>query len=174
MDPLRPPAGNKLFIKTVCQVRLCSPEIGRPAAAPGIAVQRELGDGKDTAPRIQDGAVHDAVLIVKDPQVRNLFRHVFHIGFRIIDGDADEDHKSGADLPGEDSFRCNGGGSDTLNDTAHGELLSAERRLSSRAVDIQDVGLVPEGIDDAVHLLPGMDVERETEGGDPGFSAGLD
>ena len=36
MDPLRPPAGNKLFIKTVCQVRLCSPEIGRPAAAPGV------------------------------------------------------------------------------------------------------------------------------------------
>ena len=53
-------------------------------------------------------------------------------------------------------------------------MTAAACQLGCRTVDIHDIRLVAEGVDDAVHLLPGVDVEGEAERGNPGFAAGLD
>ena len=123
MNALGPPGGDEPLIELIRVIRFGGADIGGAAAAAGIAVKGELGDGEDAAARVQEGSVHDAVFIVEDPEVGDLLRHVFQVVFRIFRGNADEDHEAGADGADGLAVHGDGGGSDTLDYAAHGWFI---------------------------------------------------
>ena len=93
--------------------------IKEAAAAAGIAIERELTDGKNRAADILEGAVHFTRFILENAEIRHFFRHIVDVVVGIVGADADKHHESlldGADLLAIDA---DGGLGDSLNDTTH-------------------------------------------------------
>ena len=85
----------------------------------GIAVQGELGNDQHLPSLVEEGVIEFALVIFKDTQVDDLVGQVADVGFRILDGNAEEDRQAVACLAGEDAVRGHRRRQGLLYDSSH-------------------------------------------------------
>lgn len=81
----------------------------RPAAAAGVAEQRELGHDQCLVTSVEERAVHLARLVIEDSQLRHLVGDEARLIETVADGDAKQDDETwadGAHLGTVDSYGC--------------------------------------------------------------------
>ena len=96
-----------------------SRQAGGGAPAGGIAIERELADGKNRAANILEGAVHFTRFILENAEIRHFFCHIVDVVVGIVGADANKHHEAlldGADLL---AGNADGGLGDSLNNTTH-------------------------------------------------------
>ena len=71
-----------------------------------IGVKGELGDGQDGANRVEDGAVHFAVVVIEYAEVDGLAGEKPGVLLRVVFGDTDKDYESVID--GSNDVAVNG------------------------------------------------------------------
>ncbi len=84
-----------------------------------VGDEGELADRKDGAARVEDGAVETAVVVLEDPQARDLPRQPLCFGFAVAGRDTDEHEQPGADLAGDPLLDAHGRARDPLNHDPH-------------------------------------------------------
>src|SRR4029079_12479348 len=97
------------------------PGEARAVALCRIGEQRELRDDERRSARVEERAVELALVVLEDPEPRDLAGEPRRLGGRVPAGDAQEHAKAGADLT---TGRC-AGPADALDDRLHGGIFAA-------------------------------------------------
>ena len=117
-----------MFVEGLGEVGSGGADEGGAVSFFGAGVEGELADDEGFAAGVEEGAVHEAGLVLVNAHVGQFGGQPFAIGGVVAVLDAEEDEKAGADGGNSGAVDGDGGFADALEDCSHGGGPSA--RLS--------------------------------------------